>query len=165
MVYVLYISLYISFVILLTLWTFTSTQYTYQLITFKILFYRLLLLNNIVDTVILYKTAPMSSSYFFTVQSYNAQTPHGNGIFSVRIQVLLLVHHRITPPLPNTLGKDINPLSNKIINTLLFCTGPNIKMYLHKNFNKYFFNSMKKLIFLNIHFWIPHLKTAFVRHK
>jgi hypothetical protein len=77
-----------------TLWKFSSTQHTYRLITLQILFYRLLLLNNIVDPVIIYTSTPTSTSYLFAIQSYTAQTPRGVAIYSVHAQALPL------PPSP-----------------------------------------------------------------
>jgi hypothetical protein len=69
-----------------TLWKFSSTQHTYRLITLQILFYRLLLLNNIVYPVILYTSTPISTSCLFAIQSYTAQTPRGVAIFSIQAQ-------------------------------------------------------------------------------
>jgi hypothetical protein len=97
-----------------TLWKFSSTQHSYRLITLQIVFYRLLLLNNIVDPVILYTSTPISTSYLFAIQSYTAQTSRGVAIFSVHAQALPLPPHGCTPPLPTILDTDINPLSNKI---------------------------------------------------
>jgi hypothetical protein len=73
-----------------TLWNFSSTQHTYRLITLQILFYRSLLLNNIVDPLILYTYTPISTSYLFAIQSYTAQTPRGVAIYSVHAQALPL---------------------------------------------------------------------------
>jgi hypothetical protein len=83
-----------------TLWKFYSTQHTYRRITLQILFYRLLLLNNIVYPVILYTSTPISTSYIFAIQSYTAQTPRGVAIYSVHAQALPLPPHRCTPPYP-----------------------------------------------------------------
>jgi hypothetical protein len=73
-----------------TLWKFSSTQHTYRLITLQILFYRLLLLNKIVDPDILYTSTPISTSYLFAIQSYTSQTPRGVAIYSVNAQALSL---------------------------------------------------------------------------
>jgi hypothetical protein len=97
-----------------TLWKFSLTQHFYRLITLQILFYRLLLLNTIVDPVSLYTSTPISTSYLFAIQRYTAQTPRGVDIFSVHAQALPLPPHSCTPPLPTILDTDINPLSNKI---------------------------------------------------
>jgi hypothetical protein len=94
MIYVSYISVHISFAIFSTLWKFSSTQHTYRLITLQILFYLLLLLNNIVDPVIIYTSTPISTSYLFAIQSYTAQTSRGVAIYSVQAQALPL------PPSP-----------------------------------------------------------------
>jgi hypothetical protein len=77
-----------------TLWKFSSTQHTYRLVTLQNLFYRLLLLNNIVDPVIIYTSTPISTSFLFAIQSYTAQTPLGVAIYSVHAQALPL------PPSP-----------------------------------------------------------------
>jgi hypothetical protein len=114
MIYVSYISVHITFALFSTIWNFSSTQHIYRLITLQISFYRLLLLNNIVDTDILYTSTPISTSYLFAIQRYTVQTSRGVAIFSVHAQALRLPPSQLHTPLPTILDTDINPLSNNI---------------------------------------------------
>jgi hypothetical protein len=97
-----------------TLWKFSSTQHTYRLITLQMLFYRLLLLNNIVDPVISTHRhkfqRPISSQSKVTLPKRRAASP-----FTVFTRKRYpSPPHRCTPPLPTLVDTDINPLSNKI---------------------------------------------------
>lgn len=72
--------------------------------------YRLLLLIDAVDPFVLFKSAPILTTYLFPNNNYSALTKHGFAILSVHTRELSL----LTTTHPNILGMNINSQANKI---------------------------------------------------